>query len=218
MFKVALRTFWSDIRAVFQGWGMWIVLGLCAFLIGVLPMIADAEGSLWVSCAYSMAAAAVWFSPRFTRAFHVVPFTLKQIKRLTVYRCIIFVGAAMIIGGIFLAFAEAFSLDWNPGFGMWYIFYVELFFVITKERLAGFFPKKYKVNIWLGIWIGLVMIASALLMLGIAEDLPLYVQYLIQIGFFLLFLPYPISIFKNMDFHDYRQVRDSAGARPGFLE
>lgn len=218
MFKVALRAFVSDIRTTFQGWAMWIVLGLCAFLIGVLPMVGDVKGNVWASCVYGMGVTVVWLSPRFTRSFHVVPFTIGQIRKLAVYRCIIFIGSAMIVGGIFLALAAVFSWDWNPGFGMWYFSYVEIYFVITKERLAGFLPKKYKTNIWLGIWTGIVAIASIFIMVGIAEALPLYVQYLIQAGLLLLFLPYPITILKNMDFHDYRQVRDSVGARPSFLE
>ena len=87
MFKVALRAFVSDIRTTFQGWAMWIVLGLCAFLIGVLPMVGDVKGNVWASCVYGMGATVVWLSPRFTRAFHVVPFTVKQIRKLAVYRC-----------------------------------------------------------------------------------------------------------------------------------
>jgi hypothetical protein len=56
------------------------------------------------------------------------------------------------------------------------------------------------------------------MMVGAAEDLPLYVQYLIQAGLFILFIPFPVAVFKNMDFHDYRQVRDSVGGRLSFLE
>ena len=84
--------------------------------------------------------------------------------------------------------------------------------------MVGFHEKKYKLNIWLTIWTVVVMLASGLMMLGIAEALPLYVQYSIQTGLFLMFIPYPVAIFKNMDFHDYRQVRDGVGARPSFLE
>ena len=218
MFKVALRTFRSDIRAIFQGWAMWVVLALMAFLVGVLPLVGDSESSVWPACVYGVGASFLWFSPRFTRAFHVVPFTIKQIKKLAVYRCLIFVSAVMLIGGIYLALAFVFSWEWYQGFGMWYIFYVELYLVFVKERLAGFLPKKYKINIWLGIWTAIVMIASGLIMMGIAEALPLYVQYLIQAGLFLLYLPYPVKIFKSMDFHDYCQIRDGVGARPGFLE
>lgn len=218
MFKVALRTFWSDIRAYFQGWAMWVVLALMAFLIGIMPMVGDSDSSVVPACVYGGCAAFVWFSPRFTRSFHVVPFTIEQIKKLAVYRCIIFVCAAMLIGGLYLALAVVFSWEWYRGFGMWYFCYVELYFVFMKERLVGFLPKKYKINIWLGIWTVMVGIASAMMMLEIAEALPLYAQYLIQVGLFILYLPYPITIFKNMDFHDYCQVRDSIGARPSFLE
>ena len=218
MFKVALRTFWSDIRTYFQGWAMWIVLALMAFLVGLLPLVGDSENNMWYACVYGVGATFLWFSPRFTRSFHVVPFTIEQIKKLAVYRCIIFVGAVMLIGGIYLALAVAFSWDWYRGFGMWYFFYVELYFVFIKERMVGFHEKKYKLNIWLTIWTVVVMLASGLMMMGIAEALPLYVQYLIQAGLFILYLPYPITIFKNLDFHDYRQVRDSVGARPSFLE
>lgn len=218
MFKVALRMAWSDIRTFFQGWGMWVVLALLGFLVGILPMVGDSDSSVWPACAYGVGASFLWLSPRFTRSFHAVPFTIKQIKKLAIYRCIIFIGAAMLIGGIFLALAQVFSWDWYRGFGMWYIFYIELYLVFIKERLVGFFPKKYKINIWLGIWTAIVMLASVLMMMGIAEALPLYIQYLIQVGLLLLFLPYPITILKNMDFYDYRQVRDSIGARPSFLE
>ena len=218
MFKVALRTFRSDIRTYFQGWANWIVLALMACLVGFLPLVGDSEGNAWYACVYGVGASFLWFSPRFTRAFHVVPFTIKQIKKLAIYRCLIFVGAAMLIGGIYLALALAFSWEWYPGFGMWYFLYVELYLLFMKERLVGFLPKKYKINIWLGIWMIIVMLASGLMMVGLAENLPLYVQYLIQAGLLLLYLPYPIIMFKKMDFYDYCQVRESAGARPSFLE
>lgn len=218
MFKVALRMAWSDIRTVFQGWGMWVVLALLAFLVGVLPMVGGAEGGAWYCCAYGVGAAILCLSPRFTRAFHVVPFTIKQIKKLAIYRCIIFVGGVMLMGGLFLALAFIFSWDWDSRFGMWYFFYAELYFTIMKDRLIGFLPKKYKINIWLGIWISIIFGASVLMMIGLAEDLPLYVQYLIHAGLLLLYLPYPIIMFKNMDFHDYCQVRESPYARPSFLE
>lgn len=218
MFKVALRMFWSDIRTFFQGWAMWIVLALIAFLVGILPLVGDAESSVWASCMYGIVSAISLFAPRFTRSFHVVPFTIEQIKKLAVYRCIIFVGAVMLVGGVYLALAVVFSWEWNQGFGMWYLFYVELYFVITKERLLGFREKKYKLNIWLTIWTIAVMLASVFMMLGVAENLPLYVQYLIQVGLFLLYIPYPVAILKNMNFYDYRQVRDGFGARPSFLE
>lgn len=218
MFKIAFTTFKSDIRTYFQGWAMWVVLALMAFLVGVLPLVGDSENSMWYACVYGVGATVLWFSPRFTRSFHVVPFTIEQIKKLAIYRCLIFVGAAMLIGGIYLALALVFSWEWYPGFGMWYFFYAELYFVFIKERMAGFHEKKYKVNIWVTIWTVIVMLASGLMMMGIAEALPLYVQYLIQAGVFVLFIPYPIAVFKNMDFHDYRQVRESAGARPSFLE
>lgn len=218
MFKVALRTFWSDIRAIFQGWAMWVVLALMAFLIGLLPLVGDTESSVWAACVYGVGASVLWLSPRFTRAFHVVPFTAEQIKKLAVYRCIVFVGAVMVVGGIYLAFAFVFSWKWYQGFGMWYFFYAELYFVFTKERMAGFHEKKHKLPTWLTIWTIVVMLASGLMMLGIAEALPLYVQYSIQTGLFLMFIPYPVAIFKNMDFHDYRQVRDGVGTRPSFLE
>ena len=218
MFRIALRTFWSDIRTYLQGWGMWVVLVLFTALIGVLPVVEDADDSLWCSCLYSVCATLFWFAPRFTRVFHVVPFTIGQIKKLAIYRCIIFIGAVMLVVGIFLALALIFSWDWNPGFGMWYFCYIEFYFVMMKERLAGFHEKKHKVNIWLRIWTVIIMVASFMLTLGIAEDLPLYVQYLIQIGLFLVYLPYPAAILKNMDFHDYCQVKDSIGGRPSFLE
>lgn len=218
MFKIALRTFWSDIRTYFQGWAMWIVLALMAFLVGILPVVGDSDSSVVPACMYGVGAAFIWFSPRFTRSFHVVPFTIGQIKKLAIYRCIIFMGTVMLIGGIYLALAQFFSWDWYPGFGMWYFFYVMLYSFFIKERLAGFLPKKYKINIWLTIWTIVVMVASVFMMLEIAADLPLYVQYLIQAGLFILYLPYPITIFKHMDFHDYCQVRDSIGARPSFLE
>ncbi len=218
MFKIALRTFWSDIRAIFQGWGMWVVLALMAFLVGILPMVGESESSVWPACIYGVTASFFWFSPRFTKSFHAVPFTIGQIKKLTIYRCIIFVGAVMLIGGIYIALAQVFSWEWYRGCGMWYFFYVELYLVFAKERLAGFFSKKYKVSIWLTIWTVIVMLASGLMMIEIAGALPLYVQYLIQAGLFLLYLPYPIVVFKNMDFHDYRQVREGIGARPSFLE
>jgi len=218
MFKIALTTFKSDIRTYFQGWAMWVVLALMAFLVGVLPLVGDSENSMWYACVYGVGATVLWFSPRFTRSFHVVPFTIEQIKKLAIYRCLIFVGVAMLIGGIYLALALVFSWEWYPGFGMWYFFYAELYFVFIRERMVGFHEKKYKINIWVTIWTVVVMLASGLMMMGIAEALPLYVQYLIQAGLFVLFIPFPIAIFKNMDFHDYRQVRESAGARPSFLE
>lgn len=218
MFKVALRMAWSDIRTTFSGWGMWVFLALMAFLLGALPIIGDSESSWWASCAYAICLAVCWFSPRFTRAFHVVPFTIKEIKKLVIYRCVIFVSEVMLFGGVFLALSILFSWDWNPGFGLWYFFFAEFYFVMTKERLAGFHVKKYKVNIWLGIWTAVVMGVSALVMLGIAADLPLYVQYLIQTGIFLLYLPYPMTVFKSMDFYDFRQVKGVYNARPEFLE
>ncbi len=218
MFKIALTTFKSDIRTYFQGWAGWVVLALMAFLVGLLPLVGDSENNMWYACVYGVGASFLWFSPRFTRSFHVVPFTIEQIKKLAIYRCLIFVGAAMLIGGIYLVLAQVFSWDWYPGFGMWYFFYVELYFVFIKERMVGFHEKKYKLNIWLTIWTVVVMLASGLMMMGIADALPLYVQYLIQAGLFILFVPFPIAVFKNMDFHDYRQVRDSVGARPSFLE
>lgn len=218
MFKIALTTFKSDIRTYFQGWAMWVVLALMAFLVGVLPLVGDSENSMWYACVYGVGATVLWFSPRFTRSFHVVPFTIEQIKKLAIYRCLIFVGVAMLIGGIYLALALVFSWEWYPGFGMWYFFYAELYFVFIRERMVGFHEKKYKINIWVTIWMVVIMLASGLMMMGIAEALPLYVQYLIQAGLFVLFIPFPIAIFKNMDFHDYRQVRESAGARPSFLE
>lgn len=218
MFKIALRTFWSDIRALFQGWAMWVVLALMAFLVGLLPLIGDPESSVWVGCVYGVGASFLWVSPRFTRSFHVVPFTIEQIKKLAVYRCIIFLGVVMLIGGIYLALAVVFSWDWYRGFGMWYFFYAELYFCFLKERMVGFHEKKHKLNIWVTIWTIVVILASVLMMMGIAEALPLYVQYLIQAGLFILFIPFPVAVFKNMDFHDYRQVRDSVGGRLSFLE
>lgn len=219
MFKIALRTFWSDIRTFAQGWGMWILLLLITFLIGVLPMIADDGAHSWIGgCFYGIMASFFWLAPRFTRAFHVAPFTISQIKKIAVYRCIFFLIVAMIVGGIYLAFAWVFSWDWNPGFGLWYFLYTELYFVFMSERLKSFHSPKHKTNIWLGVWITVIMIASIIAILVLAEDLPLYVQYLIQIGLLLLYLPYPISEFKDMDFYDYRQVRDSFGGRPTFLE
>lgn len=218
MFKIALITFKSDIRTYFQGWAMWIVLALMAFLVGLLPLVGDSENNMWYACVYGVGASFLWFSPRFTRSFHVVPFTIEQIKKLAIYRCLIFVGAVMLIGGIYLALALVFSWEWYPGFGMWYFFYAELYFYFMKERLAVYLPKKYKINIWLGIWTAIVGLAGVLMMVGLAEALPLYIQYLIQAGLFILFVPFPIAVFKNMDFHDYRQVRESAGARPSFLE
>lgn len=218
MFKIALTTFKSDIRTYFQGWAGWVVLALMAFLVGVLPLVGASENNMWYACVYGVGASFLWFSPRFTRSFHVVPFTIEQIKKLAIYRCLIFVGVAMLIGGIYLALALVFSWEWYPGFGMWYFFYAELYFFNMKERLAVYLPKKYKINIWLGIWTAIVGLAGVLMMVGLAEALPLYVQYLIQAGLFILFIPFPIAVFKNMDFHDYRQVRESAGARPSFLE
>ena len=218
MFIIALTTFKSDIRTYFQGWAGWVVLALMTFLVGVLPLVGASETNMWYACVYGVGASFLWFSPRFTRSFHVVPFTIEQIKKLAIYRCLIFVGAAMLIGGIYLALALVFSWEWYPGFGMWYFFYAELYFYFMKERLAVYLPKKYKINIWLGIWTAIVGLAGVLMMVGLAEALPLYIQYLIQAGLFILFIPFPIAVFKNMDFHDYRQVRDSAGARPSFLE
>lgn len=218
MFKVALRMAWSDIKAYFQGWVMWVILALMAFLVGVLPLIEEPGGSVWTGCMYGLCASFLLFSPRFTRSFHVVPFTIEQIKKLAVYRCIIFLGVVMLIGGIYLALAVVFSWDWYRGFGMWYFGYAELYFIFMKERLVGFLPKKYKINIGLGIWTTIVGFASVIMMVGAAEALPLYVQYLIQAGLFILFIPFPVAVFKNMDFHDYRQVRDSVGGRLSFLE
>lgn len=218
MFKVALRMAWSDIRTFFQGWGGWIVLVLLGLLVGISPMVGETEAATWYLRVYGTGIAIMWLSPRFTRAFHVVPFTIEQIKKLAVYRCIIFIGAVMLIGGIYLALALVFSWEWYSGFGMWYFVYAELYFLFMKERLVGFLPKKYEINIWLGFWTAIVVIAGIFIMLSIAEALPLYAQYLIQAGLFLLYLPYLIIMFINMDFHDYRQVRDSMGARPSFLE
>ena len=218
MFKVALRMAWSDMRTFASGGGMWAMWGLHAFLLGLLPIIGDFESSWWGGCAYAICVALTWLVPRFTRVCHVVPFTIKEIKKLVIYRCIIFVSGVILLGGFFLALSILFSWDWNPGFGLWYFFFAELYLVMTKERLAGFHEKKYKLNIWLTIWTVVVMLASGLMMLGIVADLPLYVQYLIQTGILLLYLPYPVTVFKSMDFYDYCQVRDSMGARPSFLE
>lgn len=219
MFRLALRTFKADIRAIFQGWGMWILLIIIALLIGVVPMVGDdVEGSYWGGMAYAIGMSFLWMTPRFTRVFHVVPFHIEQIKKLAIYRCIVLLGATILMGGIFLALAYTFSWNWNPGFGLWYFFYVELYFVFLRERLAGFHKKKYKLPTWLIIWTMVLMIASGLMMLGIAVKLPVYVQYLIQTGVFLFFLPFPVTLFRNMEFFDYCQVRESIGARPSFLE
>jgi hypothetical protein len=192
---------------------------LIAFLIGVVPMVAFFGEASWVgSCSYGIAMSVFLLAPRFTRVFHVAPFTIGQIKKLVAYRCSVFLGAVAIIGSIYLALASAFSWDWNPGFGLWYFFYAELYFAVMAERLRGFHEKKRKTNAWLVIWTCLVMIASCFMLMGLAEDLPLHIQYLIQTGLLLLYLPYPMSLFKNMDFYDYCQVRDIFGGRPIFLE
>ena len=117
MFKVALRMAWSDIKAYFQGWVMWVILALMAFLVGVLPLLEEPGGSVWTGCMYGLCASFLLFSPRFTRSFHVVPFTIEQIKKLAVYRCIIFLGVVMLIGGIYLALAVVFSWDWYREWG-----------------------------------------------------------------------------------------------------
>lgn len=214
MFKLAFRMFRSDIRTIFQGWAMGIVLLLCLFIWGVAPFVEDYGNVAYM--AYAWMTSLIWVAPRFTKVCHVVPFTIGQMKKLAIYRILLLVLVLIGSGGVVLVVATLCHWKWNPHFGLWYFLYVEVYTILIKDRIAGFY-KKGKKNLPLSIYAGIIMVASIFVMLGMFDFLPLYVEYLIQTVLFVLYIPYIIYVFKEMDFYDYKQVTGGFGGRPEFM-
>lgn len=220
MFKLALRMFRSDIRTIFQGWFMSIIYLILIFIWIVTPFVAGRTGDSYAMVyifVYSNAYVLMLLSPRFVRSFHVVPFTIGQIKKLAIYRTIIFVMVAVCCGCVFLAFAELFDWNWNVRFGLWYFVYVEFYLMGTDGRLLAF-QGKPKTNIPLAILSGIVMAMSIFVAYGAFDMLPLYVEYLIQTGLFILLVPQMVFVSKRMDFYDYKQVPGFFAERLQYLE
>ncbi len=220
MFKLAFRMFCSDIRTMFQGWFMSITGIVFLLLLVITPFIADQASDspmmvyMFVYCnAYTL----MWLSPRFVRSFHVVPLTIGQIKQLAIFRTIIFVMISIAGGCVFLILAKLFDWNWNIRFGLWYFIYAEFYLIGMNNRLLAF-QEKTKTNIPLAIFSTVIIGASIFAVYGVFDMLPLYAEYLIQAGLFILFIPQLVFVSKRMDFYDYRQVPGFFAERLQYLE
>ena len=215
MFKLAFRMFCSDIRTVFQGWGMVIVFFMFLFIWVVCPFMMDYGNVLYM--AYVWLTSMSWMAPRFTKVCHLVPLTIGQIKKLALYRLLIYLLVVMGGGAVILVICVLGHWNWNPHFGMWYFLYAEVYFVFVRSRIVGFHKNK-ETNVRLTIFFIAIIFASTMFLMGVFDFLPLYVEYLIQMGLFLLYVPYIVYVFKGMEFQDYQQVSNGLGWRPEFME
>ncbi len=216
MFKLALRMFRSDMRTMFQGWFMNVITLILILVWVVTPFMADQVNSSYIFV-YCGVYVMMWLSPRFVRSFHVVPFTIGKIKKLAIYRTIIFVMVAVGCGCIFLAFAKLFDWNWSNHFGLWYFVYAEIYLIGMDGRLLAF-QGKPKTNIPLAILSVVTIGMSIVVAYGAFDMLPLYVEYLMQVGLFILFIPQLAFVSRRMDFYDYRQVPGFFAERPQYLE
>ncbi len=218
MFRLAIRMLRSDLRSLMQGWAMAVVGVLCIFCLVLLPLKAD---ELNVGCfAYAIVFSISWFKPRFTRAFHVVPLTIKQIRMLAIYRILLVIGLYLVGSAIGIAVLEACNEAWNIRFGSWGFFYLELMVLCWEESLKGFRARvRTKKNIIWTIAECIFILTSVLLTFGVLKDvLPFYAEYLIQSVLFLLYISYFIYYaFGKMDFYDYRQTVGLANGREEFM-
>ncbi len=218
MFKLALRMFRSDFRTLLQGWAM-VVLGLlCVFVWSALPLFGE---ELNIACfGYAIMYSISLVKPRFTRAFHVVPFTIKQIKMLVIYRMILFMVLIGIGSTIGIGIAEVCGDAWNPRFGLWIFLYLELLALWWEESLKGFhIQARTKKNIIWMIAEVILILVSSLLTLGVLEGVvPIYAEYLIQMVLFLLYMSYFVYyVYSKMDFYDYRQIANTLTDREEFM-
>lgn len=216
MFKLAFRMFCSDMRTSFTlwGWGMKVVFLFCVFIFVVSPLV---EGIELGYMAYALCVGLMWLVPRFTKAYHVVPLTITQIKKLAVLRTLILMFAIAGSGCVAVAVAEVFGWSWNPRFALWYFFYLELYMWFVKKHLRGFYSKDKK-NLPLQIMAWIITIASIFVMIGWFDNQPLYVEYLIQSVLLLLYVPYMVHVFKDMDFSDYMQIVEGFGTQQVFWD
>lgn len=216
MFKLAFRMFCSDVRTSFTlwGWGMKVVLLFCVIIFIVTPLV---DGMELGYMGYALCMGLMWLAPRFTKAYHVVPLTITQIKKLAVCRITVLMLAIIGSGCVAVAVAEIFGLNWNPRFGLWYFFYLELYMWFVKNHLRGFYAQNKK-NLPLQIMAGIITIASIFVMIGWLDVLPLYMEYLIQTALLLLYVPYMVHVFKDMTFSDYTQITEGIGAQAVFME
>lgn len=198
--RLAWYMFKNDLRTIFRGVAAMLIYPLLIFMIFVIPFF-EME---YYYMMYMIFVILSLFRPRFNKIYHVVPMEIEDIKRLYVYRTLIFVGI-LVIGTAFVAgLATLLSLPWNVKGGLTVLFYIQIFIGIMHEKFWGFVEKKKKNSGWIAFSV-IGTVVSAFVMFGILDliDMPLVWQYVVQFLLVLTGLPNNIKAAKDMDFHDY---------------
>ncbi len=216
MFKLAIRMFRSDMRTMLQNLVIVILFIIFILLILIVPLTID--GSNFFTFFYLGWLTVTMFGSRFTRVFHVAPFTIGQIKRLILYRVLIVAMLFGTVGLFFVGIGAVRRLDLNPRFGLWYIAYMNMVISTGIDGgLKGFGVGELRTTTW-KIIAFIVLVWSGFVAVGLGDKLSLLTEYLIQAGTVVVFfVAYVLVMFRGMDFGDFSQVKDRFTDREEFL-
>lgn len=198
--KLALYMLKNDLKSIFRGVAATILYPILIFMIFIIPFF-QIE---YYYMAYMIFVILSLFRPRFNKIYHVVPMEIADIKRLYVYRTILFLLILVMGTGIVAGMAVLFSLPWNVRGGLTILFYAQIFAGILHEKFWGFVDKKKKNSGWIVLSV-IGTVVAAFVMFGVLDliKMPLVWQYVIQCLLVLTGLPNNIKASKDMDFHDY---------------